>query len=125
MSWKTLLLIGLVAGGLAFAPTPSSDAGVSVGIGLGFPVAYSYPYPYYPYPYGYYGPSVYWGPTFFWRNGHRVFIRHRGFVRHPHRVHRSSWRMTNLPSWLGSNFEPALYFDIEQGSDSGSPARTP
>jgi hypothetical protein len=88
MNWKKLLLIGLVAGGFAFASAPRSDAGVSVGIGFGFPVGYPYSYPYYPYPYGYYGPTVYGGPSFFWHNGHRVFIRHRAFARHPHRFHR-------------------------------------
>ena len=33
--------------------------------------------------------------------------------------------MSNLPSWLGSNFEPALFFDIEQVFGRGTPARTP
>ena len=78
MNWKKLLLIALVAGGIAFVPAPRSDAGVSVGIGFGFPVGY-YGYPYYPYygPYPYYG---YVGPSFYWYGGHRVFVR-------PHRVH--------------------------------------
>ena len=51
MNWKRLLLIALVAGGLAFVPAQRSDAGVSFGIGFGGPVGY-YGY----YPYGYYRP---------------------------------------------------------------------
>jgi hypothetical protein len=61
---KRLLLIALMAGGLAFVPAQRSDAQVSVGIGgvgvgFGYP-AYrygyynSYPYGYSYYPYGYY-----------------------------------------------------------------------
>ena len=45
MNWKKLLLIGLVAGVLAFVPAQRSDAGVAVGIGIGFPGYYGY-YPY-------------------------------------------------------------------------------
>lgn len=82
MNWKRLLLIALVAGGIAFVPAPRSDAGVSVGIGFGFPVGY-YGYPYYgyyrPYAYPYYRPypyGYYVGPSFYWYGGHR------------HRVHR-------------------------------------
>ena len=48
---KRLLLIALMAGGLAFVPAQRSDAQVSVGIGFGYP---SYGYRYYPYGYGYY-----------------------------------------------------------------------
>jgi len=48
MNWKKLLLVAIVAGGVAFAAVPRSDAGVAIGIGLGFPVVY--PYPYYGYP---------------------------------------------------------------------------
>jgi hypothetical protein len=46
---KRLLLIALMAGGLAFVPAQRSDAQVSVGIGFGYP---SYGYRYYP-SYGY------------------------------------------------------------------------
>jgi hypothetical protein len=46
---KRLLLIALMAGGLAFVPAQRSDAQVSVGIGFGYP---SYGYRYYPYGYG-------------------------------------------------------------------------
>ena len=72
---KKLLLIALVAGGLAFVPAQRSDAGVSVGIGVGFPGYYGYyPYSYYyrPYPYYYYG-----GPSFYWSGGHRYYRHHR------------------------------------------------
>jgi hypothetical protein len=89
MNWKKLLLVAIVAGGVAFATVPRSNAGVSIGIGLGFPVVYPYPYyryPYrYPYPYyGYYGPSAYVGPSFYWSNGHRIYYRgyRRGYHRH-------------------------------------------
>jgi len=51
---KKLLLIALVASGLAFVPVQRSDAQISVGIG--YP-GYGYGY----YPYGYYRPlSVLW-----------------------------------------------------------------
>ena len=56
---KKVLLIALMACGLAFIPAQRSDAQVSVGIGVGYP---SYGYRYYPsygygyYPYGYYRP---------------------------------------------------------------------
>ena len=55
---KRLLLIALMAGGLAFVPAQRSDAQVSVGIGFGYPsYGYrSYPYGYGYYPYGYYRP---------------------------------------------------------------------
>ena len=80
MNWKRLLLIALVAGGLAFVPAQRSDAGVSVGIGFGGPVGYYgyYPYGYYPYryyrPYPYYG--YYYGPSY-WYGGHRYYGHHR------------------------------------------------
>jgi|HubBroStandDraft_6_1064221.scaffolds.fasta_scaffold1828129_1 hypothetical protein len=45
---KRLLLIALMAGGMAFVPAQRSDAQVSVGIGFGYP---SYGYRYYPYGY--------------------------------------------------------------------------
>jgi hypothetical protein len=73
MNWKKLLLIGAVAGLLAFVPAQRSDAGVSVGIGIGFPGYYGY------YPYGYYRPYPYYGyyyrPHYY--GGHRYYYRHR------------------------------------------------
>jgi hypothetical protein len=65
---KRLLLIALMAGGLAFVPAQRSDAQVSIGIG-GVGVGFGYPayrYGYYPYgygyyPYGYYRPYRYYG----------------------------------------------------------------
>ena len=69
MNWKKLLLIGSVAGLLAFVPVQRSDAGVSVGIGIGFPGYYGY------YPYGYYRPYPYYG--YYWHGGHRYYYRHR------------------------------------------------
>ena len=72
---KRLLLIALMAGGLAFIPAQRSDAQVSVGIGVGYP---SYGYRYYPYgygygyyPYGYYRPHRYYG----YYNGAHVLQR--------------------------------------------------
>lgn len=67
---KKLLLIGLVAGMLAFVPAQRSDAGVYFGVGVG-PGYYGY------YPYGYYG-----GPSFYWYGGHRYYYRHH--YRHHH-----------------------------------------
>jgi hypothetical protein len=65
---KKLLLIALVASGLAFVPAQRSDAQVSVGIGVGYPGYYGYyrPYPYY----GYYRP-------YYWYGGHRYYRHHR------------------------------------------------
>jgi hypothetical protein len=65
---KKLLLIALVASGLAFVPAQRSDAQVSVGIGVGYPGYYGY------YPYGYYRPYPYYG----YYNGHRYYYRHHG-----------------------------------------------
>ena len=67
---KKVLLIALVATGLAFVPVQRSDAQVSVGIGVGYPGYYG-PYPYYGYPrpYGYWVPG-HWG----WRHGVRVWV---------------------------------------------------
>ena len=82
---KKLLLIALVAGGLAFVPAQRSDAGVSVGIGVGFPGYYGY------YPYGYYGPyygsyyrpyPYYGGSSFYWYGGHRYYRHHRHHYYH-------------------------------------------
>jgi hypothetical protein len=78
MNWKKLLLIGTVAGLLAFVPAQRSDAGVSIGIGIGFP-GYYYPYGYYhPYPY-YYRPYRYYGyyRPYYWYRGHRYYRHHR------------------------------------------------
>jgi len=68
---KKLLLIALVAGGLAFASAPRSDAQVyfSVGFGPGYYGYYPYGY-YYPYRYGYYRP-------YYWYGGHRYNRHHR------------------------------------------------
>ena len=79
---KKLLLIALVASGLAFVPVQRSDAQISVGIG--YP-AYGYSY----YPYGYYRPhpyyGYYYGPSYYCYNGHRVYYhRHH---RHHHYYH--------------------------------------
>ena len=74
---KRLLLIALMAGGLAFIPAQRSDAQVSVGIGVGYP---SYGY----YPYGYYRPHRYYGyyngRTYY--NGNRYYLHHRNHHRY-------------------------------------------
>ena len=74
---KKLLLIALVASGLAFVLVQRSDAQVSVGIGVGYPGYYGY------YPYGYYRPypyyGYYYGPSFYWSGGHRYYYRHRHY----------------------------------------------
>jgi hypothetical protein len=91
MNWKRLLLIALVAGGLAFVPAQRSDAGISVGIGFGGPVGYYgyYPYGYGYYPYRYYRPypyyGHYYGPSYYWYGGNRYYRHHR---HHYHRHHR-------------------------------------
>jgi len=68
---KKLLLIALVASGLAFVPAQRSDAQISIGIGS---PGYGY------YPYGYYRPYPYYGyyngPSYYWYNGHRVYRHH-------------------------------------------------
>jgi hypothetical protein len=79
MNWKKLLLIGLVAGLLAFVPAQRSDAGVSVGVGIGFPGYY--PYGYY-YPYRYYRPYPYYGyyyRPYYGYGGHRYYYRHHRY----------------------------------------------
>lgn len=81
ITMKRLLLIALMAGGLAFVPAQRSDAQVSVGIGVGYP---SYGYSYYPYGYGYY-PYRYYRPyryygyyrPYYWYGGHRYYRHHR------------------------------------------------
>jgi hypothetical protein len=88
MNWKKLLLIGSVAGLIAFVPVQRSDAGVSVGIGIGFPGYYGY-YPYgyyYPYRYSYYRPYRYYGyyRPYYWYGGNRKYYRHHRY----HHYHR-------------------------------------
>ena len=81
---KRLLLIALVASGLAFVPVQRSDASVWVGVGpvgVGFGGYYGYPYYGYSYyPYGYYRPYPYYGyysgPSYYWYHGHRYYYRH-------------------------------------------------
>jgi hypothetical protein len=81
---KRLLLIALVASGLAFVPVQRSDAGVWVGVGpvgVGVGGYYGYPYSGYSYyPYGYYRPYPYYGyysgPSYYWYHGHRYYYRH-------------------------------------------------
>ena len=78
---KKLLLIALVASGLAFIPAQRSDAQISIGIGyLGYRYSY-YPYGYYR-PYSYY--RYYYGPEYNWYKGHRVYYHrhHRYYHRH-------------------------------------------
>jgi hypothetical protein len=84
MHWKRVLLIALVASGLAFASAPSSDGQISVGIGPvgigvgGYPGYYGY------YPYGYYRPYPYYGPSYYWYGGHRYYRhdRHHYYYRY-------------------------------------------
>ena len=80
MNCKKLLLIGSVAGLLAFVPAQRSEAGVSVGIGIGFPSYYGYyPYGYYPYR-SYYRPYPYYGSyyrPYYGYGGHRYYRHHR------------------------------------------------
>src|SRR3954447_18835183 len=90
---EKLLMIALVAGGLAFASASTSNAGVAIGIGLGLPgfgygypgYGYGYGYPYgYPYGYGYapyYSSVVIGGPRYYWSHGHRVYYT-RSHARH-------------------------------------------
>src|SRR4051812_50203852 len=89
---KKLLMIALVAGGLAFASASTSNAGVSIGIGLGVPgfgygypgYGYGYGYPYgYPYGYGYgyapyYSSVVIGGPGEYWSHGQRYYTQADG-----------------------------------------------
>ena len=88
---KKLLLLPLVAIGLALVPVKHADAQVSAGIGFGYP-AYRYSYYGYPgyygyYPYRYYGgyPSYrtyyYTGPRYY--NGNQVYRHHK----HHHYYH--------------------------------------
>jgi hypothetical protein len=75
---KKLLLIGLVAGVLAFVPAQRSDAQVYFSVGFGGPGYYGYyPYGYY-YPYRYYRPYPYYGyyRPYYGYGGHRYYYRH-------------------------------------------------
>ena len=83
---KKLLLIALVAGGLAFVPVQRSDAQIFIGlpgiVGIGFGPGAYYGYPYYGYgyyhPYGYYYRPYYgyYGGPYYWSHGHRVYHHH-------------------------------------------------
>ena len=88
---KKLLLLSLVAIGLALVPAKQADAQVSVGVG-GVGVGFGYPayrYSYYGYPgyYGYYPYSYYGGYPYYrtyyysgrpyYYSGHRVYRHHK------------------------------------------------
>ena len=107
MNWKRLLLIGLVAGGLAFVPAQRSNAGVSVGIGFGFPgyyPGYYYPYPYYYYrPYPYYG--YYYGPSFYWYGGASILLPPPSSFP-PSVISRGGAQI----GWLENSLEPAFLY---------------
>jgi len=105
---KKLLLIALVASGLAFVPVQRSDAQVSVGIGpvgvgvgFGYPAYYGYyPYGYYYRPYPYYG--YYYGPSYYWY----------GVL--PPSPSSLPWVLgdagtENSLNWLGTNSKPVLF----------------
>ena len=84
---KRLLLIALMAGGLAFIPAQRSDAQVSVGVGFGYP---SYGYRYYPYGYGYY-PYSYYRPHRYYGYYNGPYYRGHRYYRH-HRYHHHYYR---------------------------------
>lgn len=67
---RKLLLITLMAGGLAFASASRSDAQVYFSIGFG-PGYYGY------YPYGYYRPYYGYYSRPYWYGGHRYYRHHR------------------------------------------------
>ena len=69
---KKLLLIAVVAGGLAFASAQRSDAQVYFSVGFG-PGYYGY------YPYRYYRPYYY--RPYYWYGGHRYY-RHHHYYRY-------------------------------------------
>ena len=75
---KKLLLITLVAGGLAFASAPRSDAQVYFSVGFGPGYYGYYPYGYY-YPYRYYRPYYY--RPYYGYGGHRYY-RHHHYYRY-------------------------------------------
>ena len=90
---KKLLLLPLVAIGLALLPAKQADAQVSIGVGpVGFGVGYpAYRYSYYGYPgyYGYYPRSYYGGYPYYrtyyytgrpyYYSGHRYNKHHRHY----------------------------------------------
>jgi hypothetical protein len=72
---KKLLLIAVVAGGLAFASAQRSDAQVYFSVGFGPGYYGYYPYRYYrPYDRSYYRP-------YYWYGGHRYY-RHHHYYRY-------------------------------------------
>ena len=71
---KKLLLITLVAGGLAFASASRSDVQVYFSVGFGPGYYGYYPYGYY-YPYRYYRPYYY--RPYYWYGGHRYYRHYR------------------------------------------------
>ena len=76
---KKLLLITLVAGGLAFASAPRSDAQVYIFGWIRAGLLRVLPVPGYYYPYRYYQPS-YQGccsRPYNWSGGHRYYRHHR------------------------------------------------
>src|SRR5437879_12679230 len=87
---KRLLMIALMASGLAFVPVQRSDAqvsvgigGVGIGVGYGYPGYrygyYNYPYGYGYYPYGYYRTCPYYGyyrPYYGYGYGGQRYLRH-------------------------------------------------
>jgi hypothetical protein len=84
---KRLLLIALMAGGLAFVPAQRSHAQVSVGIGFGYP---TYGYRYYPYGYGYY-PYGYHRPYRYYGYYNGAYYRGHRYYRH-NRSHQHYYR---------------------------------
>ena len=89
---KKLLLIALVASGLAFVPVQRSDAQIFIGlpgiVGIGIGPAPYYGYPYYGHgyyhPYGYYYRPYYgyYGGPYYWSHGHRVNYHHHNYYHH-------------------------------------------
>ena len=91
---RKLLLIALVASGLAFVPVQRSDAQIFIGlpgiVGIGIGPGAYYGYPYYGYgyyPHGYYYRSYpyygyYGGGSYYWSHGHRAYYHHHYYHRH-------------------------------------------
>jgi hypothetical protein len=85
---KKLLLLPLIAIGLALVPVKQADAQVSIGVG-GVGVGFGYPaygYSYYGYP-GYYGGYPYYRTYYYpgrpyYYSGHRVYRHHKHYYRH-------------------------------------------
>jgi len=91
---KKLLLIALVASGLAFVPVQRSDAQLTRGIpgaggmSFGFPGGYvAYPTRYNYYPYGYYMRPYYNYSQPYSYYFARPYQGHRVYSRHHHRHH--------------------------------------